>query len=94
MNNHLLFFYGDDCPHCLKMDALVSKLAFDGINVERLEIWHNDANMKKMEELDCEDEPCGGVPFFINTKTCKTVCGEVSYKELKEWAEGTEATEK
>ncbi len=86
MTNHLLFFYGTECPHCQKMGLLLAKLEFDGIHVERVEIWHNEANMKKMEELDTE--PCGGVPFFLNTKTGKTICGEATLKELKAWAEG------
>jgi hypothetical protein len=31
----------------------------------------------------------GGVPFFCKSKKQrKTVCGEVTYDELKEWAEG------
>jgi predicted class III extradiol MEMO1 family dioxygenase len=87
MNQHLLFFYGTDCSHCKKMEALVEKLETeDGIAINKLETWHNDDNVKIMESLD--KEPCGGVPFFVNTQTGKTICGEVSYKKLKEWAEG------
>ncbi len=70
------------------MDKLVSKLIKEGFDIERIEIWHNEENNKMMEKLDCEPEPCGGVPFFLNQKTKKTVCGEVPYNELKEWAEG------
>lgn len=60
----------------------------DGVRVQRLEIWHNEDNNKMLEKLDCEDEPCGGVPFFLNQKNKKTLCGEVTYKEVKEWAKG------
>jgi hypothetical protein len=70
------------------MDKLVDKLIKEGFKIKKIEIWHNKENNKLMEKLDCEKEPCGGVPFFLNQKSCKTVCGEVTYKELKEWAEG------
>jgi hypothetical protein len=87
-HKELLFFYGTECPHCIRMDKHVSKLIKEGFDIERVEIWHNEENNKMMEKLDNEPEPCGGVPFFLNQKTKKTVCGEVSYKELKDWAEG------
>ena len=50
-----------------------------------MEVWDNEENAKLMESLD--KEPCGGIPFFLNKKTGKTICGEVSYQELKDWAE-------
>jgi hypothetical protein len=84
----LLFFYGTECPHCIRMEKHVDKLIAEGHEIEKIEIWHNEENNKMMEKLDCEDEPCGGVPFFLNQKTGKTCCGEVTWKELKAWAEG------
>lgn len=87
MNENLLFFYGSECPHCMKMEKLLNKLTKEeGIKVSKLEIWHNEDNNKLCEKYDCESEPCGGVPFFINQKTGKTLCGEVTYKEIKDWA--------
>jgi hypothetical protein len=69
------------------MEGLADKLKSDtGIDLKRLEIDQSDENLKYMESLDTE--PCGGVPFFVNTKTGKTLCGEVSYEELTNWAEG------
>ena len=56
----------------------------EGLVVEKLEVWHNKENSKKLEELD--KGFCGGVPFFYNTKSCKWICGETTYEELKEWA--------
>jgi thiol-disulfide isomerase/thioredoxin len=83
--NHLLEFYGTECPHCVRMDGLVAKLEKEtGAKVEKLEIWHNSTNEKKMGELDRGF--CGGVPFFYNTKTDKWICGEDSYETLKDWA--------
>ena len=83
--SHLLEFYGTECPYCTKMHALVVKLEKEeGIEVESIEVWHNEENEKRLIALD--KDFCGGVPFFYNTKTGKWLCGEVSYKELKEWA--------
>ena len=88
ITEHLLFFYGQECPHCKRMEKLVDKLKKEeDISVTKVEIWHNEENNKMMEKLDCEDEPCGGVPFFLNQKSHKTLCGEVSYKDIKTWAE-------
>ena len=55
-----------------------------GAELESYEVWHDDANAAKMEQYD--KELCGGVPFFFNTDTGKSICGEVSYEEFKQWA--------
>ena len=70
------------------MEKLVNRLIDEGFYIEKKECWHNKENEELFVKMDCEDEPCGGVPFFVNKKTGKTVCGEVSYEELKNWAEG------
>lgn len=81
----LIDFYGKECPHCIKMMPLVDRLEKEaGIKVERLEVWHNAENAKKLEEYD--NGQCGGVPFFINTDTGNMICGEAPYEELKKWA--------
>ncbi|MFA7192275.1 MAG: thioredoxin domain-containing protein [Candidatus Paceibacterota bacterium] len=86
MNNHFVFFYGDECEHCKIMEPIVEKIEKDlGVSFDKKEIDHDDANYEYMKTLD--KESCGGVPFFVDTKTGKTVCGEVSYEELKGWAE-------
>ena len=84
----LLFFYGLECPHCITMEKLVDKLIDEGFPVKKLEIWHNKENDKLMEELDRGDDMCGGVPFFLNKESKKTLCGEVPYEELRKWARG------
>lgn len=83
--SHLLEFYGDECPHCVRMRPLIERLEKElGVSVDRFETWHNEENEKKRQEYD--KDFCGGVPFFYNTKTNKWICGEASYEELKEWA--------
>ncbi|OGL73602.1 hypothetical protein A3F28_03855 [Candidatus Uhrbacteria bacterium RIFCSPHIGHO2_12_FULL_57_11] len=83
----LLEFFGTECSHCNATRPLVERLEKDAkVKVEKLEVWHNDENAKKMEEYD--KNLCGGVPFFYNTETKKWICGEASYEELKKWAVG------
>ena len=81
----LTLFYGTECPHCISMEPLVGRLEQEaGISVERLEVWHNEENAKRLAETD--KGLCGGVPFFYNTETKSFLCGESSYEELKHWA--------
>jgi thiol-disulfide isomerase/thioredoxin len=84
--SNLMNFYGLECPHCERMEPLMAQLEKEtGVAVDRIEVWHNEDNAKKLESLD-KDGACGGVPFFINTETGKTICGEATYEELKTWA--------
>lgn len=84
----LLEFYGETCPHCITMKPLVEQLEKEsGLTIEKLEVWNNEDNAKKMQEYD--KGLCGGVPFFFNTESKKFICGSASYKELKEWANPT-----
>ncbi|TAL47957.1 hypothetical protein EPN87_01765 [archaeon] len=83
----LIEFYGTECIHCHEMDPLLERLEEEiGLKVEKIEVWHNEKNAKMLEEYD--KGHCGGVPFFINKKTGKWICGSASYEELKKWATG------
>lgn len=49
----LIEFYGKECPHCLKMAEIVSCFKKEtGIEIELYEVWHNEENLKKMQEYD------------------------------------------
>lgn len=81
----LISFYGRECPHCIKMEPLIEELQKEtGVTVDRLEVWYDKENMKKLESYD--KGLCGGVPFFYNTDTTKWICGEATLDELKAWA--------
>jgi len=83
----LLEFYGEECPHCVRMKPLVERLEKEeGVILEKYEVWHNEENKKKM--IVADGGRCGGVPFFLNTETQKFICGGASYEELKELALG------
>ena len=91
MHNHLLMFTGTECPHCDVMRPLVIKLFHDtGFSVEEHDTWKHQPDFRLMENYQesINDPDCDGIPFFYNTKTKKYLCGEVSYRKLKEWAEG------
>ena len=85
----LIFYYGDECPHCDKMQKLIKKL-FDneGIEITKKEVWHDKDNLQEFEALD--QKMCGGVPFFWNAETRRWICGECKYEILKAWAKGEE----
>lgn len=81
----LMMFYGKECPHCERMTPLIDQLEKEeGVKVERLETWHDQANAEKLAQLDNGD--CGGVPFFVNTETNAKICGAVDYDHVKIWA--------
>ncbi len=85
-------FYGDECPHCVAMKDKVENLQKnEDVDVEQLEVWHDQENAEKKAEFDQDDdgsELCGGVPFFYNTETEEWICGETSYDDLVSWANG------
>ena len=67
------------------MHELVARLEKEtDAKVEKLEVWHNKENERRLLELD--KDFCGGVPFFFNTVSGGWICGEASYDELKKWA--------
>ena len=85
MANMLMEFYGKECGHCKKMEPLIDKLEQElGVKVQRMEVWHDEDSQKKF--VDEARGICQGVPFFVNTETQKTICGEASYEKLKAWA--------
>ncbi len=79
-------YFGLECEHCIRMQEMSKRLEqVEGVTIARFEVWHNKENMARVEQLDKENK-CGGLPFFINTKTGKTLCGEVSYDDLVAWS--------
>ena len=86
-DSNLLEFYGTECVHCNEMKPVIDRLEKEEkIKIQRIEVWHNSANAKMLDEYD--QGQCGGVPFFYNKKTNKAICGSASYEALKKWALG------
>jgi thiol-disulfide isomerase/thioredoxin len=83
----LIEFYGTECSHCIAMQPSIDRLERElGVKVEKIEVWHNEANARTMQKYDRGF--CGGVPFFYNEATGEWICGETSYEDLKKWALG------
>jgi len=84
---NLIDFYGTECVHCKDLEPLVERLKKEeGIELTRLEVWHNQKNAELLQKLD--QGKCGGVPFLYNKKTGKWICGVPTYEKLKDWAKG------
>jgi thiol-disulfide isomerase/thioredoxin len=83
----LFEYFGDTCPHCITMKPIVEEVEQElGVTVEKLEVWNNEENLKKMEEVD--KGRCGGVPFFYNSETDAFICGSANKARLIAWAKG------
>jgi thiol-disulfide isomerase/thioredoxin len=88
----IMEFYGAECPHCKNMEPIVAQVEADlGLNITKLEIWHDEYNQNKfMEYEDLIKRSCGGlgVPTFVNLKSGKAACGELSAAELNAFIKG------
>jgi thiol-disulfide isomerase/thioredoxin len=86
-----IMFWARECPHCRNMMPLVDRLIEEeGVEIEKLEIWHNEENADLMRSFkDVIAPKCGGqlrTPTFFDPESSDVVCGEVEYDALKEWA--------
>lgn len=85
MQKRLLFFFGRECGFCHQMMPLVEQAERElGVTFERFETWHNEENAHALTQYD--KGYCGGVPFLVNTKTGKWICGAVDYGTLAAFA--------
>lgn len=82
----LYFYYGEECPHCHKMMPIVDKLIEEGVKIEKLETWHNEANAQMLKEADGGN--CGGVPYFFNDENQEYICGATDEERVRAWASG------
>lgn len=84
-----MMFYGRESPECKEMNKLLDRLEEEeGIEVKCLEVWHDSSNQSLM--MKYAEERCIGVPFLFNSDTGDYICGESSYKRVKEWAKEEE----
>lgn len=75
-------FYGETCPHCKVMAPIVEKLSQElAIPVEKLEVWNDEENLKKMEGFS--KGRCMGVPFFYNDANDEFICGATTEENMR-----------
>jgi thiol-disulfide isomerase/thioredoxin len=84
---NLVEFYGTECHFCIKMAPMLERLEKEeNVKITKVEVWHNSENAALLQKFD--KGLCGGVPFFVNRKTGKWICGYADYEKLKAWALG------
>ncbi len=92
---HVIEFYGENCPHCMSMKPIVAEIeSKTGTEIEKLEVWNNKENARKMESYsDIISEACGGfpgVPSFVNVTTKQALCGAHDKKDIIELMQGAD----
>ena len=90
MKKKIIEFYGGGCPDCTLISPAVDRLEKEeAIEVEKLEVWSNEQNKKKMEGLkelyltECKDN--FAVPSFYDPESHRLLCQPLSYAILKAW---------
>lgn len=83
-------FYGGGCHDCFVVASDVQRLEKEGkVSIEKLEVWDNEKNRKRMEDLKpLYDKECGGnfsVPSFYDEEKGRILCEPTTYKELNDW---------
>jgi len=82
-------FFGEGCIHCQRMAPVVSQVENEtGVNFTKLETWSNETNYelyKQYEPVIVRDCGLSGVPAFINIRTTRAICGEMSASDLKQF---------
>jgi hypothetical protein len=85
----IIMFHGRECPHCRVMHPIVDRLIKEGIQIEKLEVWHDEKNADEMRKYADLIRASGdgdlGVPTFLDKEGNRAICGEMSYSELKRW---------
>jgi len=75
----LYFFYGQNCPYCLKMAQELTKIQerYPQLKINTFEIWHNPQNQRLMNALaETYKVRVGGVPvIFIGEKVIEGAGG-------------------
>ena len=81
----LLFFYGDECPHCHSLMPRIEEVEKQlGVKFERFEVWHDQKNAELLKQYD--KGHCGGVPFLYNTAAKEWICGSVETDKVHAFA--------
>lgn len=87
--NKIVMFCGKECPDCIAEQSTVDRLISEGIQIEQLEVWHNQDNLEEMEKHEKVIRKAGNgnlpTPTFFDEKTNRAICGQVPYEELKKW---------
>ena len=72
---NMIFFYGDTCPHCKKVEDYMAQNNIRArLKFQELEVYHNQDNVQLLSD---KAQQCGldtsqgiGVPFFWDGQKC------------------------
>ena len=87
----VIFFHGQDCPHCAIMRPIVKEIEKElKIKFNLFEVWYNEENadyMRTFEKIITRASSDGdmGVPAFVDAKNKEALVGEQEKKDLKKW---------
>jgi thiol-disulfide isomerase/thioredoxin len=81
----VIFVYSNSCPHCLKMQPIVSDLELEDYKFKWASASDNEA--RALLKKCYSDVLAGGVPQFICAKNGQTIVGERTKTVLQEFAE-------
>ena len=65
---NLYLFYGDGCPHCAALEKYLDSYLKDKdyINLYTYEVWYNQDNLKKYDDLhELLNDTGNGIPYLI-----------------------------
>lgn len=82
-------FCGRECPDCISMQPTIDRLINEGVEIEQLEVWHDEKNAEEMQKYEkIIKEASGGnmpTPTFLDKTANRVICGQMSYDKLKKW---------
>jgi hypothetical protein len=93
VDENLLFFYGESCPFTARARPEIQCLEIAlGKQITKKEVWNDKRNEELYQSVGGQ-KSCGGVPFFYNQTTGKSVCGARACDILLSWANSQEKTD-
>lgn len=85
ITTHLIEFTGKECQKCKANKPHIERLEAElGVKVHEYEVWHNAENFELLKK-HCANK-CASIPFYMNLKNGKYICGLADYEKFKEWA--------
>ena len=80
VNGELILFYGEGCPHCLKVESYIEEnKVTDKIDLQLKEVWNNEENhnlmIEKVKACNLGNKSVG-VPFLWDAGNSKCLMGD------------------
>ena len=81
-NSSIIFFYGQECPHCQEVEKYIAEHQLDQkVTFSKREVYHNRANVnlliKREKECNLDEKEIGAVPMLWSAGKCYVGGNEV-----------------